>query len=76
MSSYVSSNSSIEQGAKQPVMLSKNFSTAGNALLAAGSYNLPVASLPNKVARKQCELIGNQVNSQEGMILIVIIRFR
>ncbi|WOG95325.1 hypothetical protein DCAR_0414640 [Daucus carota subsp. sativus] len=66
MSSYVSSNSSIEQGAKQPVMLSKTFSTAGNALLAAGSYNLPVASLPNKVARKQCELIGNQVNSEEG----------
>lgn len=66
MSSYISSCSSKEQGANQPVMLSKNFSAAGNALPAAGSFIPPAAALSKRVTRKQYELIGNQVNSQEG----------
>lgn len=72
VSSYISSGSGTEQGTRQPVMLSKIFSTAGNALPSAGNFIPPVA----KVARKQCELIGNQVNSQEGRDLNAVIRCR
>lgn len=74
MSSYISSGSSAEQGTAQPVMLSKSFSTAGNALQSAECFIPPVAALSKKVARQQCELISNQVNSQEGTDLNAVIR--
>lgn len=74
MSSYISSGSSAEQGTTQPVMLNKSFSTAGNALQSAGSFIPPVAAVSKRVARKQCELVSNRVNSQEGTDLNAVIR--
>lgn len=66
----VLSNSSTQHGAKQPVMLRKNFSSAGAALNVAGTCMPPVVASSNELARIPGQQICNQINS-EGRILNV-----
>lgn len=60
---HVSPDSSTQHGAKQPVILSKNLSSAANALNAAGSCIPPVIASSNELARTPCQQMF-QINSQ------------
>ncbi|KAK1363128.1 Protein MICRORCHIDIA like [Heracleum sosnowskyi] len=65
---HVSPDLGTQHGSKQPVMLSKNFTSAANALNAAGSCIPPVIASSNQLARTPCQQTFNQINSQgEGL---------
>ncbi|KAL8118366.1 hypothetical protein AgCh_016044 [Apium graveolens] len=60
----VSPDSSTQHGSKQPVMFSKKFSSAANALNAVGTCIPPVVTSSNELARMTCQQMCNKINSQ------------
>ena len=73
MTSLVTSEVSTQHGAIQPVMLSKNFVSYGKALSEAGTCIPPVVASSNYLARTPGQQICNQIDSQEGGVLYVIL---
>lgn len=72
--SHVTSDTSTQHGAIQPVVLSKNFVSADKALTAAGTCIPLVVASSNKLARTPGQQICNQINSQEGKVLDVVLK--
>lgn len=75
MTSHITSDSSTQHGAKQPVILSKSFASAGK-VLAAGTCMPPVVASTNELGRIPGHHLRNKINSQEGRILNVNLKFR
>ncbi|XP_017216539.1 protein MICRORCHIDIA 6 [Daucus carota subsp. sativus] len=69
MTSQVTSEVSTQHGAIQPVMLSKNFVSYGEALAEAGTCIPPMVASSNYLARTPGQQICNQIDSQEGTSL-------
>lgn len=74
MTSHRISDFSTERGAKQPVMSSKIFASAGKALTAAGTSMPPVVASINELGIPVHQLC-NEINSQ-GRVLNIVLKLR
>lgn len=68
----VSPDSSTQHGSEEPVMLSKNFSSAANALSAAGTCIPSVVASSNELARMTCQQMCNKINSQGRVSKVIL----
>lgn len=75
MTSHITSDSSKQHGAKQPVMLTKSFASGGK-VIAAGTCIPPVVASSNELGRIPGRQLCNEINSQEGRVLNVNLKLR